>query len=415
MSSGRTPTVIFRPALSATAAVSRGIGMVAPPKCSVPPSASTSSEVHRRRADEAGDEDVGRVVVHVPRGVDLLEDAVLEHRDPVAHRHGLDLVVGDVDRRDAEPALQRGDLGAGLHAQLRVEVRQRLVHEEHLRLAHDRPAHRDALALAAGERLRLAVEVLLEVEDLRRLADPLGDLVLGLAGDLQREAHVLADRHVRVERVVLEHHRDVAVLGGQVRDVALADADRAAVDVLEPGEHPQRGRLAAAGGADEDEELAVADLDVELVDGGPLRAREEPGGLVEGHSCHERTSFHRQVRAGRSEWRVVVTQGDRNAVTPSCPWRGPATPRDPIVTASPVAGTLRKRLHRVDPGTRAGRVLRPDRFVVREREQCAWDQRMHAAVRPRSPSSWVRAWCSLPAAAAAAAAAARRPAARHRA
>ena len=58
--------------------------------------------------------------------------------------------------------------------------------------------------------------------------------------------------------------------GGRCGDVAVADADRAAVDVLEAGEHAQRGGLAAAGGADEDEELAVADLEVELVDRGLL-------------------------------------------------------------------------------------------------------------------------------------------------
>ena len=216
----------------------------------------------------------------------LLQEAVLEHRDPVAHRHGLDLVVGDVDRGDAEPALQRGDLGAGLHAELGVEVGQRLVHEEDLRLADDGAAHGDALALAAGERLRLAVEVRLEVEELGRLVDPLADLVLGDAGDLQREAHVVGDGHVRVERVVLEHHRDVAVLGGEVRDVAVADADGARRDVLEAGEHAQRGGLAAAGGADEDEELAVLDVEVERVDGGDRRPRVEPCGLVESDSSH---------------------------------------------------------------------------------------------------------------------------------
>jgi hypothetical protein len=89
--------------------------------------------------------------------VALLQQAVLEHGHPVAHGHGLDLVVGDVDGRDAQAALQRGDLRAGLHAQLGVEVGQRLVHEEHLGLAHDRATHRDALPLTAGEGLRLAL------------------------------------------------------------------------------------------------------------------------------------------------------------------------------------------------------------------------------------------------------------------
>ena len=43
-------------------------------------------------------------------------------------------------------------------AQLGVEVGERLVHEEHGGLADDGAAERDALALAAGELLGLAVE-----------------------------------------------------------------------------------------------------------------------------------------------------------------------------------------------------------------------------------------------------------------
>jgi hypothetical protein len=38
------------------------------------------------------------------------------------------------------------------------------------------------------------------------------DLGLGQAADLQAVGHVVVDAHVRVERVVLEHHGDVAVL-----------------------------------------------------------------------------------------------------------------------------------------------------------------------------------------------------------
>ena len=130
-------------------------------------------DVHRRRSDEAGDEHVGRVHEQLARCCALLQHAVVQHGDAIAHRHRLDLVVGDVDGRDAEPLLQRGDLGAGLDAELGVEVRQRLVHEEDLRLAHDRPPHRHPLTLTARQLGRLAVEVLLEVEDACRFLDPL--------------------------------------------------------------------------------------------------------------------------------------------------------------------------------------------------------------------------------------------------
>ena len=262
MSSGRTPMVTFLPA--APERVSRCTGTVAVPNLTPPSTVSARNRFIAGRADEAGDEDVLRVVVQVARGADLLQDAILEHRDAVAHGQGLGLVVGDVDGGDAEAALQRGDLGAGLDAELGVEVRQRLVHEEDLRLAHDGAAHGDALALATGERLRLAVEVRLEVEELGGLETRLARSSLADAGDLQREAHVVGDGHVRVERVVLEDHRDVAVLRRHVGDVAVADEDVAVVDLFEAGEHAQGGGLATAGGADEDEEFAVFDVEVEL-------------------------------------------------------------------------------------------------------------------------------------------------------
>ena len=223
-------------------------------------------EVHRRRADEAGDEEVLRLLVELRRRADLLQDPGPHHRDPVAEGHRLGLVVGDVDRRRLQLRLQFRHLGPHLHAQLRVEVGERLVHQEGLRVADDRPAHRHPLALAAGEVRRPPVEVVLEVERLRRRLDLLVDLGLVHLGELEREAHVLAHGHVRVERVVLEDHRDVAVLRRLVVDLLAADRQLAGGDVLEPGDHPQRRRLAAARGADEDHELAVLDREVHLLD-----------------------------------------------------------------------------------------------------------------------------------------------------
>ena len=105
--------------------------------------------VHRRTADEAADEEVDRAVVERLRVGDLLKLALAHDRDAVAHRHRLDLVVGDVDRRRLERALESGDLGAHLHPQLRVEVGKGLVHQEGGGLPHDGASHRDALTLPA--------------------------------------------------------------------------------------------------------------------------------------------------------------------------------------------------------------------------------------------------------------------------
>jgi hypothetical protein len=62
--------------------------------------------------------------------------------------------VRHVDRRRAEAFLELEDLRARRDAELRVEVRERLVHQKRRRLAHDRAPEGDALALAAGELFR---------------------------------------------------------------------------------------------------------------------------------------------------------------------------------------------------------------------------------------------------------------------
>ena len=95
-------------------------------------------------------------------------------------------------------------------------------------IAHDGAAHGDALALAAGKLARHAVEQRVESEDARGLAHPLRRSRLWATPRIsQREAHVLGDRHVRIERVGLEDHGDVALLRRHV-------VDHAAVDRISP-------------------------------------------------------------------------------------------------------------------------------------------------------------------------------------
>ena len=84
-------------------------------------------EVHARTADEARDEAVCRFLVKLEGSGDLLYLAVFHHGDAVAHGHGFDLVVGDVDNRRVEAVVQLADLRPHLHAQLGVQVGQRFV------------------------------------------------------------------------------------------------------------------------------------------------------------------------------------------------------------------------------------------------------------------------------------------------
>ena len=104
-----------------------------------------------------------------------------------------------------------------------------------------------------------------DIEDLRGLADLLVDNVLALLAQLQGEGHVLIDGHVRVQGVVLENHRNVPVLGRDVVHQLAVDVKLALGDLLETRDHSQRRGLAAAGGADQNDELLIGDVKAELL------------------------------------------------------------------------------------------------------------------------------------------------------
>ena len=189
------------------------------------PSTCAFEQIHGRRADEFGDEEIGRMIIDIERRADLLDDAVAQDDDAIGHGHGFDLVMRDIDGRRLQPLMQFLDLGAHLHAQFGVEIGQGLVEEKHRRIAHDGAAHGDALALAAGEFARIAGEIGFEIENARRPADLLVDLALRALRKLEREAHIVLDVHMRVERVILKDHRDVAVFGMNVVDAPAGDRD----------------------------------------------------------------------------------------------------------------------------------------------------------------------------------------------
>jgi hypothetical protein len=110
----------------------------------------------------------------------------------------------------------------------------------------------------------------------------------GLA-DLQPVADVAAHRQVREQRVVLEHHADLAALDRQARHVVAAEQDAAAgVRRVEAGDQAQRRRLAAAGRAEQHERLAGADRQVERFE----HARAAEGLRAAGQGDGSGVEFH---------------------------------------------------------------------------------------------------------------------------
>ena len=108
-------------------------------------------------ADEAGDEHGRRPVVDLGRGADLVDVAGVHDRDAVTHRQRFLLVVGHVDERDPDLALDPLELELHDLPQLEVECAERFVEQQRARVVHQRAGQRDALLLAAGELCGLAL------------------------------------------------------------------------------------------------------------------------------------------------------------------------------------------------------------------------------------------------------------------
>jgi hypothetical protein len=130
---------------------------------------------------------------------------VTRREDP--HGHRLDLVMGNVNHRATELSVKLRDLRAHLHTHLGVQVGQRFVEEEHLRTAHNGATQSYALALAAGESAWFALQHVIKAKGLRGPSDGFRNEILLLLCQLQAERHVVEQGHVRLERIVLEHHR----------------------------------------------------------------------------------------------------------------------------------------------------------------------------------------------------------------
>jgi hypothetical protein len=121
---------------------------------------------------------------------------------------------------------------------------------------------RHALLVAAAQCARFALEQMFDAQHGDHFIQPLVDLRLRHPLRFQRERDVLPHSHLRVERKELEHKGDVALAGGEPGHILAVDVNPSLGHSFQPGNHPQRGGLAAARRPEQRHELAAADGEV---------------------------------------------------------------------------------------------------------------------------------------------------------
>ena len=157
-------------------------------------------------AEEVRDEAGRRPGIDLGRGADLVQPAVVHHRDPVGHDQRLLLVMGDEERGQAEPALQPPDLELQPLPQLAVERAEGLVEQQQPRAEDHGAGERHPLLLPARELPRQPPASGPSSTSASASATRRGDLRLRPPPHLQREGDVLRDRQMREQRVILEDH-----------------------------------------------------------------------------------------------------------------------------------------------------------------------------------------------------------------
>ena len=151
-----------------------------------------------------------------------------------------------------------------LHGQ--VERGHRLVADDHVGIECQRAGDADALALAAGELLRILVRRLrAEADEVQQPAHPHVAVAPALVEALvaaPRLGDDVARRHARVQRGVwiLEHHLHTAaerqqLLAAQAERVDAVEPHGARIGALQHQQCPCQRRLSAAGLADQAEGL----------------------------------------------------------------------------------------------------------------------------------------------------------------
>ena len=174
-------------------------------------------------------------------------------------------VVGDHD--DQPVARDLFEQLHDLHARLAVQRAGGFVREDDVGVVDQGARYRDALHLTARHLVRLFLRLLFQPDFAQRFQRPLSALLLGNACEGEAELHVFEHRHVGDEVVGLEDetYASVAVsvpiliavfFGGHA--VHLYVAVRITV---QPAHDVEEGGLAAAGGSEDGNEFALAELD----------------------------------------------------------------------------------------------------------------------------------------------------------
>ena len=202
----------------------------------------------------------------LPGAIERDDLTAVHDRDAIGQTFGLVEIVRGHEDRDLLARPQPGDHVEQLVADARVEPHGRLVQEQHLRLGHERPGDLEAPALAAAIAGHGPIDQLGDPQHTRELVYPPRGACRVHSPQPGVQLEVLAAAQRAVDHGLLKDHAaDTARLKRLPGHVIAGEPRSAARGGDRGGQHPDRGRLACAVGAEQAEHLAGRYVEVDAL------------------------------------------------------------------------------------------------------------------------------------------------------
>jgi hypothetical protein len=178
--------------------------------------------------------------------------------------------MGDVDSRHLQLLLDAANLVAQGDAHLGVESGEGFIEQENFGLDSQSTGQSDALLLATGELVGIAVAFVAQTDQVKQFSAALVDKVFGLVFDGHAKGNILLGGHVGKEGVGLEDHTHRALAGGSLGNIVAVEEDIAGAGCLKTGDHAQDRGLATATWSQQRQEFSLFYGQSYMINGGCL-------------------------------------------------------------------------------------------------------------------------------------------------
>ena len=241
--------------------------------------------------------------------------------DGVGERGGIVPIVRDVHRGQMERALKPGEFGPKVCAKLFIETRERLVEQQHTRLANDGSSKSGALLFSSGELVGVPPRELLDANECQGLLRSPASFAGRSLSRSKDEVETLPNGQVRPQGQVLEHEPDTSLMrrhkgATRCRDRSSVQRDLPRFRYFQPGDDPEQCRLAAAARAKNDDcpsgrhgKGDVVQRDV---------CRESLGDVGQRNGCRLHGTLRSEAAAANAARGVKMTSDWKSASAATC-------------------------------------------------------------------------------------------------